>query len=39
LPRLGKKGFELIKKKYVWSKILNNLKYIMLKTVQEKRSK
>jgi glycosyltransferase involved in cell wall biosynthesis len=39
LPALGKKGFELIKKKYVWSKILNNLKNIMLKTIQEKRSK
>ena len=39
LPALGKKGFELIKKKYVWSKILNNLKNIMLETIKEKRSK
>lgn len=39
LPELGKKGFELIKKKYVWPKILNNLKQIMFATIQEKRTK
>ena len=38
LPELGKKGFELIKKKYVWPKILNDLKQIILETIQEKRS-
>jgi spore maturation protein CgeB len=39
LPELGKKGFELIKKKYLWSKILNNLKHIILEKIREKRSK
>jgi len=39
LPEVGKKGFELIKKKYVWAKILNNLKHIMLETIREKRAK
>ena len=37
LPALGKKGFELIQKKYVWPKILNNLKQIILETIREKR--
>jgi glycosyltransferase involved in cell wall biosynthesis len=37
LKKIGQEGFELIKAKYVWSKILDDLKKIMLEIIKKKR--
>lgn len=37
LVRIGLKGFELIKKRYLWPNILNDLKKIMLDLIKEKK--
>jgi glycosyltransferase involved in cell wall biosynthesis len=39
LKEIGLRGFDLIKKHYVWPKILNKLKLIMISLIKEKRSK
>ena len=37
LKKLGQKGFELIKKHYIWPNILKDLKKIMFESIKEKR--
>ena len=37
LVRIGHKGFELIKKYYLWPKIMKKLKILMIDTIREKR--
>ena len=37
LVRIGHKGFELIKKYYIWPKIMKKLKILMIDTIREKR--
>jgi len=37
LVRIGLKGFELIKKRYLWPNILNDLKKIILDLIKEKK--
>jgi len=39
LNKTGLQGFDLIKKHYVWPKILNNLKKIIINLIKEKRYK
>ena len=39
LKKIGLRGFDLIKKHYVWPKILNNLKVIMLNLIKDKKYK
>jgi glycosyltransferase involved in cell wall biosynthesis len=39
LEDLGKKGFELIKEKYVWSEIMNKLKSIIINLIKEKKKR
>ncbi|MFX1355724.1 MAG: glycosyltransferase [Promethearchaeota archaeon] len=37
LKAIGKKGFDLIEKYYVWPKILNNLKKLIIELIKKKR--
>jgi len=39
LKAIGLQGYELIKKHYVWSKIMNKLKKIMIDLIKEKKQK
>ncbi len=38
LKQIGIKGYDLIKQKYIWPKILNHLKQIIIRSIKEKRN-
>jgi glycosyltransferase involved in cell wall biosynthesis len=39
LQKLGQKGYELVKDKYAWPKILEDFKTVMIKLIREKYEK
>ena len=39
LQKIGQKGYELVKNRYVWSKVINQFKHIMLDLLRKKRRK